>query len=639
MDTKIKAGTKNEVLADAASQILSSDILEKLIEWYNEILDFDAQYIVFLVRRCYVLALILEPITGRKMVDAKNKKFLTDSSGLLQIDMIYQDYRSSGGKTPTVLLVDDILVHGRNINNLIKTFYDRLYTLAQKDSKRTPDDLKDKIEQELLRTIRISVFYCTDKPLLLNEQFWPILHEQFRVGDKDWRRLSNNLSTLITYSSVTNASYVFSRRIDSEKFDAIKSYFLDYEKTRYRNNTEYTKIEYIVNPEHKILAISTLRLVENNADHSFRVVPFLFFPELSQAETSDLVDRIDEAGYKKTALNKWLAELDLVPGRRMSNELLTMVLSNIVLNDFMSRIEESFPRVTDVFDEADEEVELTKLARNYNSSTFRKTYNKLKTIINNRVVRFAELEKIVTCVVKDRDELMEDFGKQPALLTEDQRIKITYNIEDRIYNQGLNDEQEAQWIADFPFYDTPFHFRRKNIPCYETFKALYQYGADKTINERALLDYSIRIFLQMMDCGVIAVSSYPPVGKEIDGLMQYEKAGEQAMTLLPVRYLLYLPMLSRMELVAKAKQIPLREEAEKYFSVVPLEDDCFDEADILEFADRLADVNQSVSDWNDNYVNSAPYLRTKKGTDDTVNFYLKQHELVMTYVENYRKYR
>ncbi len=639
MDKIIKDRDRNEILVGEASMIMSRDILRELIDWYNEILDYDAQYIVFLVRRCYVLALILESLTGRKMEDTENKKFLTDSAALLQIDTVYREYKKSGGKTPTILVVDDILVHGRNINNLIRTFVNRFYDISRESSKRSDEELREKIEREILRSIRINVFYCTDQPLLLNEKYWPLLHEKRRVADKEWRRLSNDLSTLITYGYVTYASYVFSRGISAEKFEVIKTYFQDYEKTIYRNNVEYTKINYVKDSNDSVLAISTVRLIKNNTDGGFRVAPFLFLPMLSESETLKLVDRINDAGYKNTDLKKWWAELYRVNGRRMSSELLTMVLSNIVLNDFMDRVNKAFPGVSDIFDIQDEPHELAKLARNYNSSTFEKTYDRLKEIISIKTVRYAELEKILKdCVTGDR-ELIKDSGAEPSLLDEALRVDITENIENLIYEQGWNDEQEAKWISAFPFYETPFHFRRKNLSCYETFKTLYGYREDEPLNRRSLLDYSIRIFLQMMDCGVIAVSSYPPVGKDVLGLEQYEKAGEQSMTLLPIRYLLYLPMLSRMESVAKAKQIPLHEEAERYFKVVPFEDDRFEQSDIIAFIDKLTEVEQSVSDWNDDYVGSAPYLRSEKGEDDTIDFYLKQHDLVTVYEANRRKYR
>ncbi len=627
---------EKEMLAKIAKQVLSQDTLDALTGWYRKLLDSDAKYVVFMNPHCYQLALMLECLTGKRMTNTGTRKYLTDASALAQIDSVYREHLASGSKAPVMLLVDDVLVHGRNINDFLKAS-ENCICVSDSANNTHSDTEQEKIRQELLHMIGIYVFYCADKPWLLNETYWPLLYKPTRVPEKEWRRLLNGLDIMFTQNAVTNPMYICSGKISEETFEHIRASLPDYVETVYKANTEYTKTAYIKGRGNKIIGIAAVRLIRNRIDRSARVVPFLFLPWMGKEETDGLVTGILDAGYKDTALKDLLAKPDAIPGRRMSNELLTMILSNILLNGFEKRIRETFPAIGDIFDTEDREAEYARLARHYNTGTYKETYEKLKTVLADTSVTYGELEATIISRVKNEgvDRIDPTDGSESEL-PDTLRATVMRNIEDKVYNSAVNDEQEAQWIARFPYYDTQYHFRRCTA-CFAAFTTLFRHKEATPPYATAALDYSVRVFLQIIDHGMIELSSHPAAGKQIPGFAQFMRPTGQAMTLMPVRCLMYLPLLSRMELVAKAKQIPLREEAERYFAIVPFENERCRETDVLDLADACSKTGQSVSDWNDNSLRNIRFLRPETAEEDTADFCLKQHELVMEYVTNYRK--
>ena len=55
------------LLRKEALEILGEEDLAGLMEWYEDTLESDRSYVVFVVRRSYILALIMEALTGKKM--------------------------------------------------------------------------------------------------------------------------------------------------------------------------------------------------------------------------------------------------------------------------------------------------------------------------------------------------------------------------------------------------------------------------------------------------------------------------------------------------------------------------------------------------------------------------------------------
>ncbi|MFG6393876.1 MAG: hypothetical protein K1W24_06785 [Lachnospiraceae bacterium] len=65
-------------------------------EWYKDIIMSGYDYVVFIVRRSYLLALIMEKITEMDMEENSRLVFLTDSSIILFYSEFARQYRETG---------------------------------------------------------------------------------------------------------------------------------------------------------------------------------------------------------------------------------------------------------------------------------------------------------------------------------------------------------------------------------------------------------------------------------------------------------------------------------------------------------------------------------------------------------------
>ena len=106
-------------LKEIAFSIVGEDVMTGLQKWYKDALETKWEYVVFIVRRSYILALLMEKITGKKMAANETNHYLTDASMILHCDELAAIYRKKH-RFPTTLLCDDVCIHGRNINHFIK---------------------------------------------------------------------------------------------------------------------------------------------------------------------------------------------------------------------------------------------------------------------------------------------------------------------------------------------------------------------------------------------------------------------------------------------------------------------------------------------------------------------------------------
>ena len=63
-------------LKEIAFSIVGEDVMTGLQKWYKDALETKWEYVVFIVRRSYILALLMEKITGKKMAANETNHYL-----------------------------------------------------------------------------------------------------------------------------------------------------------------------------------------------------------------------------------------------------------------------------------------------------------------------------------------------------------------------------------------------------------------------------------------------------------------------------------------------------------------------------------------------------------------------------------
>lgn len=598
-------------LEGVAEELLEEGVLPELCEWYLKTLDAKWEYVVFIVRRSYLLALIMEEITGKKMEKSSNAIFLTDASLILHCSELARRFRENN-EFPSILLCDDLLLHGRNINHLIDVLEKTLCELL-------PEYDENVIIESLASTVQVHVYTKAEGGTLLYGRYEGQM-EYIRKGKaKFLHRLSSDISELILHSNISNASYIYSQYVSYDCMERIREETLV--STQYQNTEQYTYVRYVGKGNTK-KAILTLRFVKvkSKEEHSgYRAIPFVFLPNLDEDTTKVVLKQVEEK-MQSDDFSGLMNMLYEIPGKRTFNELLTMVLSNVLLWEFKCKykIEEK---------SKENEIEILKLARNYNFHTLKQAQNCLNEVLFKKLFSINELELMLDEVIPNSfcvlDLNSDDCGI--ASNFKENTAKIVGKLEDYFYDKGWKEEKLAYELTQMSYYLGPKKSQRNVRGCCFALKEINQtYGYEEARK-------SIAYFLQMMDVGVLSLSSYAPQNMEVVGFAQFAKAGEQSLLIEPLRYFLYVPLLAEMQTECEIWNLDLKREMEEYCRVANIEQSS-QMIDIwLGFVQRLEMIGEKVQDWLDE-----KYLSRLEFTNIMQKeiFLKKQKE----YKNNYREY-
>lgn len=568
-------------LKQSAEKIFGKEILEELCQWYEYVLRGNWNYVVFVVRRSYLLALLLEKMTGKKMEENSTAAFLTDASLILQCRKMADIFKETGS-FPSILLCDELLLHGRNFNHLIDEMENRL-------TEYLPDYDRQDIRCALAAAVQIYVYARTEREVLLYGRYEENMKYVRREQAKFLHSFSSRISEWILCSGFANSSYVYTRYIEEEQMAIIreKEELID---TKYQNTIQYTAVSYagIKNRKKAVLA---LRFVKVKDGQGYLAIPFVFLPNLDADVTAMLLEEV-----KKRAGNADFSRIMKlfagVPGRRTFNEFLTMLFSHVVLYDFLERYHievqpEEREKSAFFFEE------IRKLARNYNFDTLQDTSKLLQDLLCRKLFNKDEMTAMFERVIPDRYKVLELSTDEYPAKTAMSQDRIVKRLELYFYYRGWQEEKFAYRMTQMPYDISPRRSERRVRGCCFILTELCSgYGVQEA---RVFLAY----FMQMMDAGVLSLSSYAPNNMDVVGYAQFAKAGELSLLLEPLRFYEYLPMLALMQSECSKWKVDLEKELEKFSSRMEQGFDSDRINGFLEFIQTLEMIGQKADEWED----------------------------------------
>lgn len=566
----------NEELAREAQLILGENVLSELEKWYRYTLDSQWDYVVYIVRRSYIVAHIMEEITGLKMEENSSASFLTDSSFLLCCED-FVEYYEQHGSFPSILLCDDILIHGRNLNRVIQAITERLIFLMP--------DVESEIVKSLLEdAIQIHLYVKADvkAPILLDEGYWFRLDYQYKMQQVEWRKMASDLSLLIFQSGYVNASYIYSEHVSGDSVKDIISSPLYY-KSIYQNTVQYTKVKFCT-LGNSVKAICTIRLIKDRTKDGYNVVPFVFLPNLDGNETNNLLNKICES-FPDAKRNEYFIEklkfLDKIDGKRSLNEWITLLLSLVLLKQFNRN------HLIEI-DSEDKERVVSKLARNYRISDYKTTKEYLEWYIDNPIFQNVdEMEqKLFLSGIYER-EIIEVPEKIFDDLNSD---RIRNKLDDFFYNAGKREELMAVKNVDSATLD-----RYTRGCCFVLKEVLSGLSYDQT-------KIAMAYILQMMDAGIFSLSSFAPVGMTVEGFAQFAKAGEQSLLVKVLRYIEYIPCIALIYEWCRQIETDFYDYLEQYMQSEVCDIDRKVLDGLKDLVKDLESMNQTPNDWNANFM-------------------------------------
>ena len=530
-----------------------------LKKFYSQIFQCaDYQYIVFVARRSMGLAELFLIILWNETADLRQKAKLegcwtratTDSTLLSYSKRIAREI--ADGLHPRILIVDDVLIQGNGLNELLSAIEQSVLNALCGCSD--PLSVQDQW-REIVNSIDIRVFAQNKKLSVVNSQYQLKLEPQYIMEPKQWHDLSRKISNTIVASGMANAAFIMGAEVracsernyakiqdmiagglrldESNQINALAS----------QEGTLFERHYFGWSPENhgQRKYDCSLRIIKNRYSDSFRIMPFVFLPQLTNRGYAALKNRVFE---------KWDLPRDntiLNPGQRTTRleyEAMTLHLSESLLAAWLGaagvELEQS-------------DYDPLKVFLNYTINSDRPMVDAdafLRLTDPAYLFSWEELVLLLDNITEDAQPL----GTFTEHSAEDLRIRL----EDLVYSAKIqeltvsyrsysnlppqNESSEIQTLADN---------RRTNwnIPLSRFISLASAYVAD--IHPHDLFS----CLLSFMDEGILTLKVRP----EGDRLSQVLRMGEQSLFLWPQRYDVYLPTLSHIAEYTERSQGGLRE--------------------------------------------------------------------------------
>lgn len=264
--------------------------LASLKVFFLNVLKRDSDIVVFTTRRSHLLYCLFKKyvITKEEFIQnnySNEKKYITDKAICFNYNYI---------KNKKVLIVDDILVHGRALANVV-----------QKIEEFKPK----KIEQYVFAKSKEVKTIAKSNTIIISE----IESKKGELEKEEWKLLSNQIVAAIILSSIPYASYVFSiyKNMNMHDFNKLatsfketlikndsQDYYLDLSLNEYENNSALVQIikenviAYIFPVSSETNDIySYVRLYYNRITETCIIIPFYFMSSYTKNELKDLSNK------------------------------------------------------------------------------------------------------------------------------------------------------------------------------------------------------------------------------------------------------------------------------------------------------------------------------------------------------------
>ena len=554
--------------------------IKKLEKWYIYTLSHEWEYVVHVVRRSYILSLVMEKYTKYEMQDSENTIYLTDGA-LLNLANTFAIEYAENHRFPLTLLCDDIMIHGRNVNSVLSELESGIFRYL--DTHGNVYNRLD-VQKSLAEAIVINVFAKRQDSNLLLSRYRKCVRTMQIVDVTTCHMLSDRVSRLVSLSGEANASYIPSLKLDRIRSSDVRQNNRLI-RTNYQGIEEYADIGFLMNSTGDVVAVITTRFIKATRHDKLRAIPYVFLPSLSEREILRLNEEISRIIEDREY--KYLSSDILNPKRigslRTCSEWITMVLSLAVLSDYTQNSD------IDLYDTIEVD-EIIKLTRNYISEAYDEdeTFKALcEMLYSPPIGNLKNLFEILERVIEPGNILFR-LNKHAEEYSEDQ---IKEWLENLIYNGSVLDEKQANDLSKggpFVLETINRKFVRQIEEIFEILGARFNHQDAKTM---------IAFFLQMMDAGSIGISALDiSTDGEMRGYMQLCRAAEQSLAIYPARLGTLLPLAIESYLFCRSRGRDYVDNLESFRKSRFYCGENIEE--LIRFTDILNFYGESPADWD-----------------------------------------
>lgn len=517
---------------------------EALKEFYSSILQSsEYQYIVFVARRSIGLAELFFIILWNEAEDEWEKWQLEESWARATTDSTILSYSSQiareieNGLHPKILIVDDVLIQGNGLNELLSG-------IEQSVLMELHNSIDSISAQErwidVVNTINIRIFAQNEKLSVVNLQYQLKLKPQFKMSPRKWHDLSRKISNMILATGMANATFIMGAEVTPKTPQNLNSIHRIITDGLHLDSTTCLKtIPYKVGTlferyylgwsgglSNKVKYYCSLRIIKNCYTNCFRIMPFVFLPQL----TENSYDRLKEKIFDKWNLSK--ENTVLYPGKntsRLEYEAMVLHLSESLLASWLNAANIKLRQ---------NDFDPSKVVLNYTLNRCQPMMDAdefLRLMDSNYLFSWDELIELLDEVTADAEVL--------SITTRNTTLDSRRPLEDLVYNMKIQELTESYRSYSY----LPPMERHTVIPTLtENRKTNWNISLGKFISQAAEwishinLDRLFCNILSFMDEGIITLKARRSESRFIQVL----RMGEQSLFIWPERYEIYLPMLS-----------------------------------------------------------------------------------------------
>lgn len=570
--------TTKSSLEKTAMRILGEDF-SSLATFFLKIYELCLTYeknkkpvmVAFVTRRCHVLSLIYQSIfskysnvEGEQLPEYLKKDFsfkdylrvantyFTTDTNLVCMGEKIASYYMREKEFPHIILVDEMLLHGRTLNHILTEMEQDIQDYVQSRSNVYIDDIS--IEREFLSKLELHVFIQNDEPLLLLSRYQKRLWADSIRPVGETRERSKQFALLVSVGTVNNDpwSWSISRHEMPEPTGILKDKVRKVTTTcsQIRQNTYFWPYPNETHPK----ALFTFRWKHSNlsphkADICYLGVPFLVAGNISSANAGKLYSAVykDFSPELKTFSFRYLDENEYMPRNTTSQWRRITELNNLVLCGLFARCLYGDSLTV-------QDLDLEMLARNFTNFTgFLEKKKDTEENVQSELTalwaftseqaekKLASYLEILLQGVSPLWKMKDDSGEGlsevvKGLLQEvvnNEVSEIGYQTEQNARNiyrtgSGSNEERLSNW-------GTTFYLEEK----------IKELILDYQFDQLSEVYTMMAMLLQRMDLGFISIVPSMAGGEYSKEIGMELRAGEQSLFIKPTVYQKYIPVLSK----------------------------------------------------------------------------------------------
>ena len=202
---------------------LGKPLYSHYVSLFQEVFERKSKFKIILTRRCFSLYKIIEPFLSHYQIKNSYGEIITDNALPLRINEISEVLMSqiqdkdadANSKSDSVIVVDDIIIYGRTINNLL----DRIISGVRR-VKHIKDEETTRMILNHMRVLCITRNLWNSK---IKDEYKPLVSARSYSTALTWKRKSCRFSELIKSLDVANTSYVVSykKRLSNDLYNTL----------------------------------------------------------------------------------------------------------------------------------------------------------------------------------------------------------------------------------------------------------------------------------------------------------------------------------------------------------------------------------------------------------------------------------